>query len=74
MTVSVEDMEELRQDILQEDREQETFALNMQIDEDFFLSNSNAAEVAKALGELKSLCLKYDVNFGHILNSIEDSL
>jgi len=70
MSVTQDEMDEMRRDCIAQDREDEQHECKMRTDYEYFFENSVAQEIVELREELIKACDKYDQDFKEIWSMI----
>jgi hypothetical protein len=69
MPVTQEDREEMRRDMLEEDRAEEYHEIKMRRDYEFFLDHCGIYNIQEKLLNIRKLCDKYGYDFGDVIDA-----
>ena len=69
MAVTVEEMEELRQDMLLEARQEEYHEIKMRRDFEFFLDHCGIYDIQEELLNIRQLCDEYGYDFDEVIDA-----
>ena len=68
MPVTQEDREEMRRDMLEEDRAEEYHEIKMRRDYEFFLNHCGIYDIQEELLNIRQLCDEYGYDFNEVID------